>query len=86
MFLETRGPAQTLPGRAESGREDEERPWPPIPTTLTKPQQTRAAFSLKKKGRDRGGAQRVPTLCGSPGWILSRQCAPLPPLSGWQRL
>lgn len=60
MFLETRGPAQTLPGRAESGREDEERPWPPIPATLTKPQQTRAAFSLKKKGRDRGGAQRVP--------------------------
>lgn len=31
VFLETRGPAQTLPGRAESGREDEERPWPPTP-------------------------------------------------------
>lgn len=40
---------------------------PPLPATLTKPQQTRAAFSLKKKGRDRGGAQRVPPRpCGHP--------------------
>lgn len=35
-------------------REDEERPCPP-PQTPTKPQQTRATFSLKKKGCDPGG-------------------------------
>lgn len=60
VFLETRGPAQTLPGRAESGREDEERPWPPTPRHPDEASANTCRLLPKKEGARPGWGAEGP--------------------------